>query len=88
MSASVFKRILLIVVAATFCCSAGWLLLWAQEGTPGITTIAKGQTQEQVRQRSAGCISCHGLTDTPSMHTSGTVQLACVDCHGGKAEFS
>ena len=35
-------------------------------------------------RRSAGCVSCHGVTDSPSMHTTGTVQLGCMDCHGGK----
>jgi hypothetical protein len=30
-----------------------------------------------------GCVSCHGLTDSPSMHTTGTVSLTCVYCHGG-----
>ena len=33
---------------------------------------------------SAGCISCHGQTDSATMHPTGTVQLTCVACHGGK----
>ena len=35
-----------------------------------------------------GCVSCHGLTDSPSMHTTGTVYVTCVDCHGGNAQIS
>ena len=33
----------------------------------------------------AACESCHGPTDSPSMHPTGTVQLTCVACHGGNA---
>ena len=33
----------------------------------------------------ASCESCHGPTDSPSMHPTGTVQLTCVQCHGGDA---
>ena len=36
-------------------------------------------------QASADCIACHGQTDSPSMHSTGTVHLSCIDCHGGKA---
>ncbi len=35
-----------------------------------------------------GCVSCHGLTDSPSMHTTGTVSLTCVYCHGGNATIA
>jgi hypothetical protein len=35
---------------------------------------------------SADCIACHGQTDSPTMHNTGTVHLACIDCHGGKAD--
>ncbi len=43
------------------------------------------QSQEQADSKSTGCVSCHGLTDSPSMHTTGTVRLGCTDCHGGDA---
>lgn len=83
---SAFKRFALISVAAGFCLSAAWLLVGAQEETPGrAQLIAKGQSEEQARARSTGCVSCHGTTDSFSMHTTGTVHLACVDCHGGNA---
>src|SRR5436309_9231655 len=32
---------------------------------------------------STGCLSCHTPMDSATMHDSPTVQLACVDCHGG-----
>jgi hypothetical protein len=35
-----------------------------------------------------GCVSCHGLTDSPSMHTTGTVSLTCVYCHGGDSTIA
>ncbi len=77
---------------------AGWFLLPAQEtqtqpaqptpvAQPNPGTIEKGQTLNESRRRSSGCVSCHGLTDSPSMHTTGTVQLACIDCHGGKGDI-
>ena len=41
------------------------------------------QSQSDADRKSAGCVTCHGLTDSPSMHTTGTVRLGCTDCHGG-----
>jgi hypothetical protein len=38
--------------------------------------------------QSSGCVSCHGQTDSPSMHTTGTVSLTCVSCHGGNAAIA
>ncbi len=34
---------------------------------------------------SGACQSCHGPTDSPTMHTTGTVAISCIDCHGGNA---
>src|SRR5215475_423557 len=34
-----------------------------------------------------GCVSCHGQTDSPTMHPTGTVYISCVDCHGGNASI-
>src|ERR1700678_4330034 len=45
-----------------------------------------GESQEEADRNSTGCIACHGQTDSASMHTTGTVRLGCVDCHGGHAE--
>ena len=43
----------------------------------------RGQSQEEAQRKSAGCVSCHTATDEPTMHPTRTVQLACIDCHGG-----
>ena len=32
-------------------------------------------------------MACHGQTDSPTMHTTGTVHLSCTDCHGGKPDI-
>jgi hypothetical protein len=45
------------------------------------------QTEDDVAQKSAGCISCHTQTDEPTMHATGTVRLGCTDCHGGRADL-
>src|SRR6201981_1910697 len=41
------------------------------------------QSQAAVNRKNSGCVSCHTSTDEPSMHPTGTVRLACIDCHGG-----
>jgi hypothetical protein len=93
MSASASKHFGPALLAGAACLLAGWFLLPAQETTPAIAqqpnpnTIAKGQTLDEANRRSSGCVSCHGLTDSPSMHTTGTVQISCVDCHGGKGDI-
>jgi hypothetical protein len=43
----------------------------------------EGQSQADVDRKNAGCVSCHTSTDQPTMHPTGTVRLACIDCHGG-----
>lgn len=43
------------------------------------------QTLEQVKAKSAGCMSCHLQTDNRTMHNSPAVRLGCADCHGGDA---
>jgi hypothetical protein len=32
-------------------------------------------------------VTCHTATDSPTMHSTGTVRLGCIDCHGGNAEI-
>ena len=51
-------------------------------------TPAPHQTADDARQKSAGCVTCHLSTDSPTMHPSGLVQLGCTDCHGGNAGVS
>jgi hypothetical protein len=90
------------LVAGGLSLMAGWFLLPAQEAatapqTPAAAAPAttaqippppfeKHQTVDEAVRRSSGCVSCHGMTDSPSMHTTNTVQLACIDCHGGKGD--
>ena len=38
---------------------------------------------QYIQATSAGCISCHGLTDEPDMHEGRNLAISCVDCHGG-----
>src|ERR1700681_733734 len=78
--------------------STAALLLWfplhsrtasaaLQDSSTPLVTL-RGQSQEDARRKSAGCISCHTATDEPTMHPTKTVQLACADCHGGNSSIS
>ncbi len=51
------------------------------------SNILLEQSQEQMNQKSDGCNSCHAPTDSPTMHTTGTVRIGCTDCHGGNAQI-
>src|SRR5439155_5421835 len=48
----------------------------------------RGQSESEASAKSAGCVSCHGLTDEPTMHPTKTVHLGCTDCHGGNSSVS
>jgi len=52
---------------------------------PEKAEVAK-QNQADADRKSAGCVTCHTKTDSPSMHTATTVKLGCTDCHGGRLE--
>lgn len=52
------------------------------------TSVGLGESIDESRQRSAGCISCHNPMDSATMHTTGTVRLGCTDCHGGNAQIA
>ncbi len=47
-----------------------------------------GQSQADADRKSAGCVSCHTDTDSRTMHTTDTVRLGCIDCHGGDASVA
>ncbi len=51
-------------------------------GTPA-PPAPRHETAAAALAKSAGCMSCHGATDSPTMHTSAGVVLGCADCHGG-----
>src|SRR5579864_5460877 len=76
--------------AAVSLAAGGAVLLasWLTAAPAPQTTLRSElyQSQEDADRKSAGCVSCHGLTEAPSMHPSGTVHLACVDCHGGNSD--
>src|SRR5712664_1598440 len=44
------------------------------------------QSQADADRKSAGCLTCHTSTDSPTMHATGTVRLGCTDCHGGNSD--
>src|SRR5713226_5235198 len=48
----------------------------------------RGQSQEEADRKYSGCISCHTSTDEPTMHSTKTVHLGCMDCHGGNSAVS
>ena len=58
-------------------CHSRWLRNWGLSVLSPVFLMA---------QQTSGCLACHGQTDSPSMHTTGTVHLSCTDCHGGKAD--
>ncbi|RVQ66602.1 hypothetical protein EKN06_10130 [Croceicoccus ponticola] len=41
------------------------------------------QTAAEAELKSAGCVSCHVKSDSPTMHATPAVRLGCTDCHGG-----
>lgn len=45
----------------------------------------ESQDLQAVDDKSLGCMSCHTVMKSKSMHVSGAVNLGCVDCHGGDA---
>ncbi len=46
------------------------------------------QSPAQVTLKNEGCVSCHTESDSKTMHMSESVNLACVDCHGGDNKIS
>src|SRR5579883_2663670 len=78
MCASVFRRPAALVGLIGSCVVIACTLLLAQQ----VERDALGRTEADVARNSGGCVACHGMTDSPSMHTTGTVRLGCTDCHG------
>src|SRR5258708_17176292 len=65
-----------------------FLALHASSNPPPRAPQEAGQSQEEADRKSSGCISCHTLTDEPTMHPTKTVHLGCTDCHGGNSSVS
>jgi hypothetical protein len=82
-----FRGLLCAAACGGLCIWVGTLLLAQQSGgeSGGGDTLLR-QTQSDADRKSVGCVACHGMTDSPSMHTTGTVRLGCTDCHGGHPE--
>ncbi|HTX14588.1 MAG TPA: hypothetical protein VMD77_04770, partial [Candidatus Baltobacteraceae bacterium] len=55
----------------------------SQRQSDALKASPEGQSWADVERKNAGCVSCHTTTDEPTMHPTGTVRLACIDCHGG-----
>lgn len=53
-----------------------------------VSAVPRGQSREEADRKSAGCISCHTSTDSPTMHPSAGVHIGCADCHGGNFSVS
>src|SRR5580765_7274096 len=58
--------------------------LHSQAQAPDVLLL---QSQTDADRKSAGCLTCHTATDSPTMHNTGTVRLGCTDCHAGNAEI-
>jgi len=60
--------------------------LRAQSETAQQPDVLLLQSLSEVDRKSKGCLTCHTSTDSPTMHTTGTVRLGCTDCHGGNPD--
>jgi len=79
LSSKTFRSIF-VGAGASLGCVFVCVLLLGQDGA-----LSLGETQAEADRNSAGCVACHGQTDSATMHTTGTVRLGCTDCHGGNA---
>jgi hypothetical protein len=75
-----------LVIALLLCASIALLVtgLRGFSATPqNASQTSIGQSSEEADRKSAGCVTCHSPMDEPTMHPTKTVQLGCIDCHGG-----
>jgi LVIVD repeat len=54
---------------------------------PVFPDAPSSQSPKEVKVKNKGCMSCHTKTDQLSMHASDSVNLACIDCHGGNTKI-
>ena len=71
----------LTILAAAVTCLQPWSR--GQEAVSTRDYALRQQTRAQAAIKSAGCIQCHANSHDP--HEKGTVNLGCIDCHGGDA---
>src|SRR5205807_10180377 len=89
----VHRRAASVVGAAFRGGRSGWPLLGATIAICGFCLLIairniSASAQQPSSAKSAGCVSCHGLTDEPTMHPTKTVHLGCTDCHGGNSSIA
>ncbi len=78
-------RAVIASLLVLFLAVAGWSCRADASGEPMFPPAPAMQTQAAAAAKSAGCITCHTATDSPTMHTSVGINLGCADCHGGDA---
>src|SRR3954451_2348634 len=66
----------------------GFILLFLPFAKVSAVTRAQDTTAQPTDAASVRCISCHGPTDSPTMHQTATVKIGCADCHGGDPSVS
>jgi hypothetical protein len=66
----------------------GFILLFLPFAKVSAVPRAQDTTAQPTDAASVGCISCHGPTDSPTMHQTATVKIGCADCHGGDPSVS
>lgn len=76
-----------IIIGATIIAAIATSMLlravFAQDPRAPQRVDLRRQTKAEADIKSAGCIQCHQHTGDP--HEKGTVNLGCIDCHGGEA---
>lgn len=78
----------------TAACILGLCLLYGLLGAPApapvppplVVRADQYQIPSDAALKTMGCVSCHGRTEAPTMHPTGSFSLGCTDCHGGKAD--
>jgi hypothetical protein len=80
-----FHKLLSTLVATALLCLVGARTASAVHAQSDDSVLLL-QSQADADRRSAGCLTCHTATDSPTMHATGTVRLGCTDCHGGNSD--
>ncbi|HEV8334207.1 MAG TPA: hypothetical protein VGQ22_22475 [Steroidobacteraceae bacterium] len=82
----------ILMLVALICVGKASALLASSEGEHAVERkyltappSPASQSDESVRAKSAGCLSCHTQTDASTMHLNPAVKLGCADCHGGNS---
>jgi hypothetical protein len=81
-----FPAAALVVAFALSVTGARFASSTPRQSAGGAPSLLLQQSDADVARKSVGCVACHTSTDEPTMHATGTVRLACTDCHGGNAD--